>query len=516
MRWLLTNTLESNCFANYFGVWSHLYSFSFEGSDWTREFSDQEEIHAYLVRVAEKWGLYKYIRFNTAVDEARWNDKALKWETAVTVANGSKDAESSSSYVITSDYLVSAVGQLNAPFIPDILGLRSFKGKLIHSSRWDHTYNYEGKRVAVIGNGATAAQIIPEVAKQARALTVFQRTANWIIPREDAEIPQWRRSIYRLLPWARKRYRAELMDIREGMLYNIIVTGDAAGKDLLRSMNKELINKQIPNNPELIEKLTPDYPPGCKRIIISDDFFEAMNKSHISLETGKIEKITENGIVAGGNEYDFDMIIMATGFRTVDFMFPIKVFGLNERSIHDIWRDGAQAYYGMTVESLPNFAMLYGPNTNLGHNSIILMIETQSRYITELISQVCKAKSIGKTLVISPKVEPLKQHNHELQQKLALSTYASSSCKSWYKLDNGLITNNWSGTVIDYQKQTSTIEWDNFDIDGNYADELRDANKNYIGRIQEETFIGRLGLGILVLMASSAVFYALRNVHVAR
>lgn len=467
------------------------------------------------MRVAEKWGLYKHIRFNTAVEEARWNGDTNKWETKTQVANGSKDAESGNAYTVTSDFLVSAVGQLNAPQYPDIPGFDDFQGKIIHSARWDWNYDIAGKRIAVIGNGATAAQIIPEVAKEAANVTVFQRTANWVIPREDAIIPKWERNMYRYIPGARRRHRSNLMDVRESLLYNLIVTNDAGGKDLLRQMSRDFMEKEIPNNAELISKLTPDYPPGCKRLIISDDFFEAMNKQHVTLETNKIQHFTTTGIVVDGKEYEVDMIVCATGFRTVEFMSPIKVFGLNGRNLADVWSDAPRAYLGMTVESLPNFAMLYGPNTNLGHNSIILMIEAQSRYITELASKVLQAKAAGGSLIIAPSPATVKHFNDQIQQDLSKSTYADSSCNSWYKLDNGLITNNWSTTVIDYQKQTSRINWKDFLISGSSSSQLLSHDSSYIGRVKEETTFGSLTLSAMVLgTASSLAFVAWKGLRV--
>jgi cation diffusion facilitator CzcD-associated flavoprotein CzcO len=402
-------------------------------------------------------------------------------------------------YTITSDFLVSGVGQLNSPKYPDIPGLDSFKGKLIHSARWDWSYNLAGKRVAIIGNGATAAQIIPEVTKVASSVTVFQRTPNWVVPRDDALIPQWKRSLYKNIPLARKRHRAELMDMRESFFFNAIVTSDANGKETLRDLSLALMERQMPNKQHLIPKLIPNYPPGCKRVIISDDLFLAYDKPHVFLETDKIECITADGIKTQNTQYEVDMIVCATGFRTVEFMYPIKIYGLGGRSIEDIWRGGARAYLGVTVESLPNFGILYGPNTNLGHNSIILMIEAQSHYIAELVRRVGDATSQNQSLVISPTPAATKKFNSELQEALSTSTFAHPDCNSWYKTDVGLITNNWSGTVVDYQKRLSSIAWSDYTISGSYAKELHKVRSTYIGRIQEETNLGRISLGALSL-----------------
>ena len=348
-------------------VWSHLYSYSFEqNSDWTREYPGQEEILAYLMSVAQKYELYRYIRFNTVVDEARWDDGEKKWKTAVSVT-GAKDAEFGSNYTITSDFLVSAVGQLNMPRMPDIDGLESFKGKLMHSARWDWSYDLRGKRVAIIGNGATAAQIIPEIVKEVGSLTIHQRTPNWLIPRLDTPIAPWKRTLYKWLPYIRQRKRADMMDFRESF-YDAVTDNDSAFAQLLEESHRQMMKTQLKDREDLWETLTPKYKVGCKRVIITDDYFPVFTRENVRLETGKIDRITEKGIVTEGQEQEYDAIVLATGFRTVEFLHPIKVVGAGGKTLEDVWKEGGQALYGVTVESMPNFGMLYGPNTNLGHN----------------------------------------------------------------------------------------------------------------------------------------------------
>ena len=389
-------------------VWSHLYSYSFEQNpDWTREYPGQEEILRYLTGVAQKYDLFNHIRFNTTVESATWSDKEKKWKTKVTVAVG-KDAEFGDEYTISSDFLVSAVGQLNVPKKPDIPGLEDFKGTIMHSARWDWSYQLEGKRIAIIGNGATAAQIIPEVAPVAKNFVIHQRTPNWVIPRLDAPIPAWKRAVFKYVPPIRWRYRADMMDFREGF-YEAVFNNDSATAQFVEGMSKNMMNAQLPGREDLKEKLQPKYKVGCKRIIISDDYFPVFLRDNVRLETGKISRITEKGIqIEGQPEEEYDLIICATGFRSVDFMHPIDVTGSGGRSLSSVWSKGGKALYGTCVESLPNFGMLYGPNSNLGHNSIILMIEAQSRYINALIKEVLRAGSTEKDgqrggLVIQPK-----------------------------------------------------------------------------------------------------------------
>ena len=467
-------------------MWSHLYSFSFDQNpDWTREYPGQEEILSYLIQVAQKWGLYRYIRFNTEVEEARWNESTKKWETLLKVSGG-KDAECAPFYTITSDFLVSAVGQLNVPHYPTIKGLDSFQGKIMHSARWDWNYQIDGKKVAIIGNGATAAQILPEITNVAQNVTVFQRTPNWVIPRGDKPISEAMRKVYRYVPAIRKRYRAKLMDIRESF-YDATVVEDSPMNVMIKQMSLNMLSQQIPDNEDLRRSLTPDYPPGCKRIIISDDYFPAMNRANVKLETSPIEEVSSTGIISAATREDFDLIVLATGFRTVEFMFPIKVFGIGGRPIEEIWKGGARAYLGMTVDGLPNFGMLYGPNTNLGHNSIILMIEAQSRYINTLISPIIKSRANGGDLTILPLPERIDSYNDEIQERLRKSTFGHPNCDSWYKNADGVVTNNWCGTVVEYQTRTAAVEWSDFIVSGKGKECLQSKGCEQIGRVIEET-----------------------------
>jgi cation diffusion facilitator CzcD-associated flavoprotein CzcO len=443
------------------------------------------------VGVAEKWGLYRHIRFNSAVSEARWSEKEHKWKTLVKVGGG-KEAEYGDEYTIMSDALVSGVGQLNAPYYPDIPGLQSYAGKVMHSARWDWGYDLDGKRVGIIGNGATAAQIIPEVAKVCSSLTVFQRTPNWVIPRGDAEISATMRWIYRFLPAARKRYRAKWMDLREGF-FNAAAVEGSEEKDSVREDCFKMMMRQIPDNQLLREELTPAYAPGCKRVIVSDDFFPALNQPNVTLETRPIQNLTPNGLLVDGDsgQHDFDCLVLATGFRTQDFLYPIKIYGLGGRSIEDIWKEagGPQAYLGVTINSLPNFAMLYGPNTNLGHNSIILMIEAQSRYISTLITPVVRAGREGLTLSIVPKAEVVREYDGRVQERLKESTFAQEDCRSWYKNADGRVTNNWCGTAREYQEMMAVVDWRSYDVEGSGVKLVSSQNREDIGRVVEEIVV---------------------------
>ena len=401
---------------------------------------------------------------------------------------GGKEAEYGAEYLLQADFLVSGTGQLNQPAYPDITGLESFAGKIMHSARWDWGYSLRGKRVGIVGNGATAAQIVPEVAKECKDLVIFQRTANWIIPRGDKSIGLLRRAVYSYFPLFRQRYRSRLMDIRES-LYRATYVPDTEEKDTIRRDCLQMMEKQIPTNQRLRNQLTPSYPPGCKRVIVSDDYYPALNEAHVALETRPISQISSSGVRVGENgmQHDLDCLILATGFKTQNFLFPIKVYGRNGRSLPSIWQNGPQALCGTTVESLPNFAMLYGPNTNLGHNSIILMIEAQSRYINALITKLLQAKSQGLTLVMSPEPQAVKEYNQWIQERLAKSTFSDPSCNSWYKDNNGKVVNNWCGTVVEYQKMMSVVKWRSYEKHGSGAYLIDAEATDDLGRVVEES-----------------------------
>ncbi|KAK9853205.1 hypothetical protein MYU51_006991 [Penicillium brevicompactum] len=506
-------------------VWSTLYSYSFEQNpNWTREYPGQEEIHKYLVGIAEKWGLYKHIRFNSTVEEAHWDDEEAKWRIKLSLS-GQKDSEFSSAYVINSDFLVSAVGQLNLPRYPNIPGLDDFQGKTMHSARWDWTYDLSGKRIAIIGNGATAAQIVPEIAQVASHLTVYQRTPNWVIPRNDGPVSSFQKTLFNWLPPLLWRKRAAQMDFRESF-YEAVADKDSDFAQWIRSVTASALNAHLPNNPELRNTLTPKYAPGCKRVIITDDYYPALARENVNLETREITSITEAGIeVDGEDEQEYDLIVLATGFKTVEFMHPIKIFGSNGRSLEDIWSNGARAYNGVTVEDLPNFGMFYGPNTNLGefyllsqprctdsnklqgHNSIILMIEAQSRYLNALVGEVIKARQRGKTLALKPGPEALQAFNDRIQSTLQTTSFADPNCASWYKRDDGLITNNWCGTAVDYQIELSKVHWPDYIAAG--TDERRMVAKadTKIGRVHEGSILSDRSLLMGAIGVLSAAGY---------
>ncbi|EME45127.1 hypothetical protein DOTSEDRAFT_70988 [Dothistroma septosporum NZE10] len=499
-------------------VWSQLYSYSFaKNPDWTREYPGQEEILAYLQRVAQEYKLLQHFRFNTEVSDARWDKSDKKWKVHVKTASGSKEAEYNQEYEIKTDFLVSAVGQLNVPQWPEIKGIEKFEGKKMHSARWDWSYDVAGKKIALVGNGCTAVQILPELAKVAEHVTVFQRTPNWVVPRADAPVSVAWRNIYKYVPGVMARKRAALMDFRE-WTHGFVADANSDTSKMFTEMALQMLKDQLPTQPDLQEKLTPKYQLGCKRIIISDDYFPAVGQDNVTLETRPISNIDGHSVTVFENgesvtaRDDYDLLVCATGFKTVDFMHPIKLTGKNDRPIGEVWRDGAKAFYGMTVEDMPNFGMLYGPNTNLGHNSIILMIEAQSRYINGLISPVLDARKNGNAISITPRKEPLEAYNSRLQEELQNSTFNDPNCQSWYKNEKGIITNNWSGTVVEYQKMVEDVKLEEYIIEGSGENGIS-KKTIHVGRVKEETSVSDTTLMVMGALGTAVVVggWVLRN-----
>ena len=476
---------------------SHLYSFSFEPNpNWTREFPGQEEIQDHLVAVAHKYQLYKHIRFSSSVVEARWDDENGKWRTAVRCLG--QEAEFGESYTVTSDFLVSAVGQLNIPKHPEIPGLETFQGKIMHSARWDWDYKLQGSRVGIIGTGATAAQIVPEIAQVTSQLTVFQRTPTWVLPRHDEPISPIRQAMYKYVPFAQRRYRAKIMDARESS-YGATVNPQAAKKDMITSVCRQHLLNQMPScaSTKLRAALTPDYPFSCKRVVVSDDYYPTLLQSNVNLESSPISHFTPEGAkMANGTHHDLDLLILATGFQTTKFLYPIQIYGTGGKRLSDTWAKGASAYLGMTVAHLPNFAIIYGPNTNLAYNSEIIQIEAQSLYVNRLIGTVLGQKRSGRSLTIQPKPEIVANYDAEIQNRLSQTVFAHPNCTSWFKDEHGRITTNWWASAIAYQRRTCYLDWSDYEILGSGAAEVEKRGRESWNRRVEETQISDRTLAI--------------------
>lgn len=412
---------------------SRLYSFSFAPNpDWSHVFSGAAEINAYLERCASDFGLRPHLRLNTEVTAAHWQDDRKVWR--LTLADGTTDE---------TDVLVSALGQLNRPQIPAIDGLDSFAGPSFHSARWRHDVELGNKAVAVIGTGASAVQFIPQIARQVRQLTVFQRSPNWIITRNDRPYAAWEKRLFRAAPWLDKAMRYAIywfMEQRIGVFKLGSKRADSFTLMALRHLFAQV------KDPKLRKALTPDYAIGCKRILIADDYFPTFNRPNVTLETTGIARIHPDGVeTADGRRVSADVLIFGTGFATTDMLQPLEIVGAGGVRLHQQWQEGAEAYLGVSVTNVPNFFMLYGPNTNLGHNSIIFMMEAQMRYIIQALNALLGQGAPA----LDVRADTQSTYNAELQQQMRANAF-SADCGSWYKTASGKIVNNWPGSSIGY------------------------------------------------------------------
>ncbi|MBW2314319.1 MAG: NAD(P)/FAD-dependent oxidoreductase [Deltaproteobacteria bacterium] len=425
---------------------SFAYCFSFEQkTDWSRKWSPQPEILDYMDHCAEKYGLLPHVHFGTEVLGANFDEATGTWKLR-TRHEGREE-------VIEADALVSGVGQLHRPVAPDIAGLDEFAGAQFHSAEWRNDVPLAGKRVAVIGNGASAIQFIPEVAREAAHLTVFQRTPNWIIERGDREYTDGEKRRYGRHRWLAKLYRW-LIWARQELVFFPVMIGSPRLTKRLEQMARDNMEAHI-TDPAMRRALTPDYPIGGKRVLIHDDYFPALARDNVSLETSPIVGANAAGLeTEDGRRHDFDVVIYSTGFDTNQFLAPMRIEGLEGRVLDQEWKDGAEAFFGLTASGFPNFFMMYGPNTNLGHNSIIFMIECQAEYILQCVRRVAERG----LRYLDVDAEAQRAFNAKLHHDLQRTAWAKTA-SSWYKTAAGKITNNWSGPTIEYWWRTRKVDF---------------------------------------------------------
>lgn len=413
---------------------SHLYSFSFAPNpDWPRRFAAQPDILAYLKQCARDAGLQPHLHFGQEVAQADYDEANALWTVAT--ATGA---------ALHTRLLVTATGLLSRPALPGLAGSDSFAGPAFHSARWDHTTALAGKRVAVIGNGASATQFIPAIAREVKELLVFQRSPSWLKPRGDRAYPAWRKRLFRRLPLAMGLHRAliytgyELRALAFTRFQGMMQL--AVGLPFRRMLARDVAD------PRLRASLTPDYPIGCKRILLSDDYLASFADPRVRLVTEAIARIVPEGIeTADGSLHDVDAIIYGTGFAATDFLAPMTIRGRGGLDLNAAWRGGAEAYLGMSVPGFPNFFMLYGPNTNLGHNSIVYMLESQVAHVMRCLAGL---KSTDATTVeIEPGVH--RAFNTALRKRLDKSVW--NGCNSWYLDRHGRNSANWPGFSFSYR-----------------------------------------------------------------
>jgi cation diffusion facilitator CzcD-associated flavoprotein CzcO len=419
---------------------SPLYSFSYEPNPyWPKRFSPQSDIKAYMHRIVEKYDLAPHIRFGTEVTEAAFDAERALWQI-----------ETNTGETFGATVFVPAVGQLSRPAWPDIPGRERFTGHAFHSARWDHDHDLTGRRVAVIGTGASAIQFVPEIQSDAGELVIFQRTPPYIMAKRDTRYRRWQHRLFRLLPATQLLGRLRIFLLAEYATFAMTKHRTLAKSFELRTAQ---LRRKYVKDRKLREKLKPDYPLGCKRILFTNEYLPALDQPNVHVETERISEITPDGVrTEDGTEHRADTIIYGTGFAATEFFGKMKVRGLDGKNLAGSWSAGARAYLGMTVPGFPNMFCVYGPNTNLGAGSIIYMIERQARYIRQAVEHLNRPDV--SFMDVRPEVE--ERYDAEVQQRLAKSVW--SMCTSWYRQADGRVTTNWPGLVVEYDRRTKRLD----------------------------------------------------------
>jgi cation diffusion facilitator CzcD-associated flavoprotein CzcO len=425
---------------------SHLYSFSYaQRRDWTRLCSPQAEIHSYLREVAREHGIARLVRTGRTVTACSWNDEDLTW--TVRTAEGE---------TYSADALILATGQLHQPARPRIEGAESFAGHSFHSADWDHDYDLAGKRVAVVGTGASAVQFVPEIAPRARRLTVFQRTGNWFLPRRNRPYPAPVRMAFERLPRLQAYRRQFVFQYTESLTMAIRHPETVGRLAALRSA--AFMRSQLPDL-ELRAKVWPDYTFGCKRILFSSYYLPALGGANVDVVTDAIAHMSDAGIVtADGREHPADCVIWATGFKTADFMFPMQISGRGGRDLREQWTGGAHAHLGITVPGFPNMFVMYGPNTNTSGGSLIFYLEMQAAYIRQALRQL----SARGARAIEVRAEVETASDRALQARFAGTAW--TRCDSWYRNADGRIVANWPGYMREYRQRVGLLDATEFEF----------------------------------------------------
>ncbi|MEZ5003358.1 MAG: NAD(P)/FAD-dependent oxidoreductase [Chitinophagales bacterium] len=424
-------------------VESILYSFSFEPYDWSRVFAYQHELLKYTNHIIDKYDLRSKTECNKEVTRLAFDEANAVWQV---------DTKDGQSYTAT--FIINASGGLSQPNIPDFKNLDQFKGKTMHSARWDHSYDYKDKKVAVVGSAASAIQIIPTIAPYVKELTIFQRNAHWILPRPDRALTNVERNTFKRFPQIQKAYRRAVYMKLEGRVLafqymnNILKLFQKEGEDHIKSAIKDK---------DLQKKVLPDYLMGCKRILLSSDYYPSLNRPNVRLLTREsgIKEFTPTGIATiDGQQIDVDLVVFATGFHASEDVVVYPVIGRNGVTLDDAWQHHAHAYLGTTVPNFPNFFLLAGPNTGTGHTSAIGMLEAQMEYILRAIQY--KQKKNCKTIEVKSEIEA--KYNEVLQKELAKSVWQTGGCSSWYQTKDGINTTMYPRFTFLFKRDCQNFE----------------------------------------------------------
>lgn len=438
---------------------SILYSFSFAPKpDWSRKYTPQSEILEYLKDCVDRFNIRDHIRFGVEVKDATFDESSATWSVRT-----EQDDEP-----IESDIFVSAVGQLSRPKMPEIEGIDSFKGDVFHTARWQKGYSLEGRRFAVVGNGASAIQIVPKLAEKSKHVSVFQRSPNWIGQRHDYAYPGIAKLAFRWIPGAAKAVRCWTYLAHEWRI-NLYRRRGMLNQGFTFWLKYRMSRKL---SPELQKKVIPGYPAGCKRVLLSNDYLESLGKENVDLISTPIKKIVPEGIETKDGVTPLDTIVMATGFDSNRFLYPMDVRGRDGADLATEWKVRPKTYLGMMAPRFPNFFMLYGPNTNLGHNSIIFMVECQVNFVMQCLKTM-KKRGERTIEVNEPAVEAF---DREMQGHLKQKVW-NGYVTNWYTTREGHIVNNWCRSTASYWKQTRSLNFDALTFGGNGSSPGATANE---------------------------------------
>ncbi|MFM9444622.1 flavin-containing monooxygenase [Streptomyces acidiscabies] len=428
---------------------SHLYSFSFApNSEWPRTFSGQGHIRAYLEKVADVFGIRPHLRFGSEVKRMVWNTERLCWD--IETASGE----------LSADMVVSATGPLSDPKMPDVPGLETFPGEVFHSARWNHGYDLRGKRVAVIGTGASAIQIVPAIQPLVSGLTLFQRTPAWVMPRVDRAITGAERALHRALPFTTQARRGLLWGMRELQVQAFTKHPNELG--FVEQLAKRNIARAI-KDPELRAKLTPDYRIGCKRILLSSAYYPALARPNVDVVASGLAEIRGNTLIAAdGSTAEVDAIVFSTGFHVTDMPIADRVVGADGLTLGESWgRGGMEALRGASVAGFPNWMTVIGPNTGLGNSSMILMIESQLNYLADYLRQL---DVLGGEVALDARPSAVHRWNRRVQDRMERTVWNTGGCVSWYLDAQGRNTTVWPGTTSEFRRATRRVDLAEYEV----------------------------------------------------
>ncbi|GHH80130.1 Baeyer-Villiger monooxygenase [Streptomyces sulfonofaciens] len=431
---------------------SHLYSFSFAPHpDWPRTFSGQEHIRGYLEHVADAFRIRPHLRLGSEVTRMRWDGERLRWELEV---NGAP--------ALTADVVVSATGPLSEPRIPRVPGLDDFPGAVFHSARWDHGYDLRGKRVAVVGTGASAIQIVPAVQPDVARLTLFQRTPPWVLPRTDRAITAAERWLHRHLPLTAKARRGLLWGIRELQVQAFTKRPNELG--LVERLAARNMARAV-KDPALRRRLTPSYRIGCKRILLSSTYYPALARPNVDVVAAGLAEVRGSTVVgADGSTAEVDAIVFGTGFHVTDMPVAERVVGAGGHTLAESWSDGMAALRGATAAGFPNFMTVIGPNTGLGNSSMILMIESQLNYLADYLRRLDALGAPGGRVALDARTSAVAAWNRAVQERMKRTVWNTGGCTSWYLDAQGRNTTVWPGTTTEFRAATRRVDLAEYDV----------------------------------------------------